>query len=60
MRHAQALLMRLLSMRGRKISYELERANQRANQEREVQARRRNMEGIRMEATKYRVRGNDG
>ena len=60
MHHGQALLTRLLLMRGRKISYELERANQKSNQEREVQARRRNMEGIRVEATKYRVRGNDG
>ena len=61
MHHGQALLTRLLLMRGRRNYYEqLERVNRESDEDRKVQARRGNMEGVRMEASKHRVRGNDG
>jgi hypothetical protein len=61
MHHGQALLTRLLLMRGRRNYYEqLERVNRESNEERAVQARRRNMEGIRVDSTKHRVSRDDG
>ncbi len=61
MHHGQALLTRLLLMRGRRNYYEqLERVNRESDQERTLPTRRRNMEGVRMEASKHRVSRDDG
>jgi hypothetical protein len=61
MHHGQALLTRLLLMRGRRNYYEqLERVNRESDQERTVQARRGNMEGVRMDSTVHTLSGHNG
>jgi hypothetical protein len=61
MHHGQALLTRLLLMRGRRNYYEqLERVNRESDEERAVQTRRRNMEGARLDSTVNRVPRHNG
>ena len=61
MHHGQALLTRLLLIRGRRNYYEqLERVNRESDEERTLPTRRGNLERVRMETSKHRVRGNNG
>ncbi len=61
MHHGQALLTRLLLMRGRRNYYEqLERVNRESDQEKTLPTRRRNMEGVRVDSSKHRVSRDDG
>jgi hypothetical protein len=61
MHHGQALLTRLLLMRGRRNYYEqLERVNRESDEDRKVQARRGNLEGTRLDSTVNRVPRHNG
>lgn len=61
MHHGQGLLTRLLSIRSRKAYYEqLERVNRESDEDRKVQARRRNLEGTRLDSTINRVPRHNG
>ena len=61
MHHGQALLTRLLLMRGRRNYYEqLERVNRESDEDRKVQTRRGNMEGTRLDTSINRVPRHNG
>jgi len=61
MHHGQALLTRLLLMRGRRNYYEqLERVNRESDEDRKVQTRRGNLEGARLDSTINRVPRHNG
>lgn len=61
MHHGQELLTRMRSIRSRKAYYEqLARVNNESDEERTLQTRRRNMEGVRMGSTVHTLSGHNG
>jgi hypothetical protein len=60
MHHGQELLSRMQSIRSRKAYYELARLNQDSDEERTLQTRRRNLEGLRMASTVHTLSGHNG
>jgi hypothetical protein len=61
MHHGQELLTRMRSIRSRKAYYEqLARVNNESDEERTLQTRRRNLEGVRMGSTVHTLSGHNG